>query len=1290
MMGLFFLCGVCASHGDVLKEYASDEGAGALVKGEIISGNLQIKNSLMNDQAVPSAFKFTLPPELRGKEVNGALLRLTLNNRYDDKDKTKGSGPRLKVYGSWSLTGESHLTMADFTDGDDLQLEVKRFFNKDRPKKQQRQLTLDVTTCVNQALKGRAYIVTFRLQPERDNGDPSIMTWNWRSPSFAAKHGKPHAPQLVLYAERSKVPDRKAVSTAPKLQMIPLTLGTRLAEFKIYPESSPEPNKLLNPRKPFITATPGAGADGGSAIDVDALGFDYNLNGLIDFKGKTTIDFYMKQSRYPKTINILAFKGVDGDLKITESQHAKGRKLTFSYNNQRKVLTMPFSTKWEKHKITINGGRVFWDSKDMFSIPAKFSPLLLSCVTAQIDQLKIKSDGSELALDWQGDFAASVKTKLRDSQARFRIFGFDYMVISRDPAKRDCPVIQITNNTTKDQNIDLNLILKSEVGKLDSDYRQEISVPALSQQEIPLQLPDDLKTDLYHLTINSKAINAKYNFIYAKRRNEEPGSPKFGIHDFADKTYGYMPDALPIHYAHKYLRSWTQSYPWLRNPDKTWGLPADATPDRWYWNNKIDAIVRQKGVIPFVCIQAEPTAEFQRAGRPHHMRKFVWGEIGGMTNIDNYKAYAKEVMKRYKGKVRHWEIENEPNTGAHLGRYPEEYVKRLKANYEVIKSADPDAKIYGISGTSDWQPWMVKVFKLGGDKFMDGVSYHSYSMRAPATTLQTILDQTVASMPERFRKDTFNSETGILAARRFEVDKPLSAEEVERQVKLRHPAFVSKNAWPGAVLPEPEAARRIVQNAVVNFLNGAKTFVFFGFSASRRSAIKNKGLGASSGLGFGLFFTTPDGQMTPSLAALAVAVATTQLEGVELSDNDYRRVNSYAVTGGIFTKKDTSKVAVLWGNQATASCIIETAEKELELVSLFGQQSKVELKAVGNGKYFYNLKLTEAPVYVHSRSELRVLPGAVEGGLSVNTGGDSGKLTVNMANMTSEKATYEAKMLDSKYLTFSPSQREINLAANSTCDVSFDWKLKQKPSMRTIYATMNLISNGITSQTAFRIDLKEFRQVRRTLLPFEDFQDVDLKNFRDVCPLDKLHQVVLGAPPANESIQQDKYWKGIDELSAKVGFTWNKDGIIVGMKVKDQVMMKPEKGIIHGSCVELFFDFRPQPEFGSSRYTDGVFQFLISPFAGSTLTSPQIKDLAATGIKVRCEQIDKENYFFLMFVPWSLIEQYNTKMPRYIGFDIGVDGGDLYTKKRKSQLMLFGDSNNSKDASNFGIINIKK
>jgi len=91
--------------------------------------------------------------------------------------------------------------------------------------------------------------------------------------------------------------------------------------------------------------------------------------------------------------------------------------------------------------------------------------------------------------------------------------------------------------------------------------------------------------------------------------------------------------------------------------------------------------------------------------------------------IEDYCRFVRAVVSRYKGKIKHWEIWNEPNIFFWSG--PRDmYTELLKRAYAAIKETDPEALVLGCSTAGIDARFIRRVIKLGG-KF-DILTIHPY------------------------------------------------------------------------------------------------------------------------------------------------------------------------------------------------------------------------------------------------------------------------------------------------------------------------------------------------------------------------------------------------------------------------------------------------------------------------------------------------------------------------------------------------------------------------------------
>jgi len=108
------------------------------------------------------------------------------------------------------------------------------------------------------------------------------------------------------------------------------------------------------------------------------------------------------------------------------------------------------------------------------------------------------------------------------------------------------------------------------------------------------------------------------------------------------------------------------------------------------------------------------------------------GAMHPPKDISTWREYCRKTAKRYKGRVRHYEVWNEPNSNA-LGPVGfffnsdcEHYFELVKNAYEAIKSVDPEAQILAPSGTGNFFPFLKRFLELGGGRYFDILSIHTY------------------------------------------------------------------------------------------------------------------------------------------------------------------------------------------------------------------------------------------------------------------------------------------------------------------------------------------------------------------------------------------------------------------------------------------------------------------------------------------------------------------------------------------------------------------------------------
>jgi len=99
--------------------------------------------------------------------------------------------------------------------------------------------------------------------------------------------------------------------------------------------------------------------------------------------------------------------------------------------------------------------------------------------------------------------------------------------------------------------------------------------------------------------------------------------------------------------------------------------------------------------------------------------------------IQRYCEYVRAVVTRYRDRVKHWELWNEPNIQYFWVGTPEQYAALLKAAYQACKEADPECTVLGICTAGTDLKFIERILKAAGPQVMDLLVIHPY--RYPRT-----------------------------------------------------------------------------------------------------------------------------------------------------------------------------------------------------------------------------------------------------------------------------------------------------------------------------------------------------------------------------------------------------------------------------------------------------------------------------------------------------------------------------------------------------------------------------
>lgn len=179
-----------------------------------------------------------------------------------------------------------------------------------------------------------------------------------------------------------------------------------------------------------------------------------------------------------------------------------------------------------------------------------------------------------------------------------------------------------------------------------------------------------------------------------------------------------------------------QEFPWedLEIHRKGWFVDLRNHEIRNAWT-KYDYIVERA--------EAHNLEIIARLSNPPAWSRAAGNNVGALAppdNLQDYCDYVKAVAERYKGRIRYYQIWNEPNIFPEWGDYavsPEGYAELLRTGYTCVKAVDPDAIVL----TAPLAPtieltkrdlndflFLQRLYEAGGAKYFDVVAVQDYGL----------------------------------------------------------------------------------------------------------------------------------------------------------------------------------------------------------------------------------------------------------------------------------------------------------------------------------------------------------------------------------------------------------------------------------------------------------------------------------------------------------------------------------------------------------------------------------
>ena len=182
-----------------------------------------------------------------------------------------------------------------------------------------------------------------------------------------------------------------------------------------------------------------------------------------------------------------------------------------------------------------------------------------------------------------------------------------------------------------------------------------------------------------------------------------------------------------------------------------WGM-AEKRPGSFDWteyDRQLEAVHAAGMEIMPILLRYYPSYEHEWAGKVDRIQQ-------PPNDVDQWARFVETTVRRYRGRVKCWEIWNEPQ----FTMQADYYARLLKVTYDRIKMVDPRAEVVGFGGVS--LEFIKGTFEAGSARCMDILSHHSYGQLShPFERMQALAADT-ATLAEKHEatRRVWHSEQG--------------------------------------------------------------------------------------------------------------------------------------------------------------------------------------------------------------------------------------------------------------------------------------------------------------------------------------------------------------------------------------------------------------------------------------------------------------------------------------------------------------------------------------------------
>jgi hypothetical protein len=185
------------------------------------------------------------------------------------------------------------------------------------------------------------------------------------------------------------------------------------------------------------------------------------------------------------------------------------------------------------------------------------------------------------------------------------------------------------------------------------------------------------------------------------------------------------------------------------------------------------------------------------SARPEEPSGYQPGFAAEPKDLEDWRTFVRTFATRYKGRVRNYEIWNEPNLKEFWSGSTDQMVVLTREASQIIHSIDPHAVVVSPPATGGYGvKWLLEFLSKGGGQYVDVIGYHFYVGDQPPEAMVSVIQAVKQTMVNNGvgGKPLWDTEAGWFKPNPFPSDE-LGAAYLARAYILNWAAGVQRFYW---------------------------------------------------------------------------------------------------------------------------------------------------------------------------------------------------------------------------------------------------------------------------------------------------------------------------------------------------------------------------------------------------------------------------------------------------------------------------------------------------------------